>query len=115
MEDEKLEELKSVYDELWSDAKTVIKDMRKSVYIYNYAALLTYAIAVITIVNAAQYYAALFLGHGNIVTIAVILVNVVGVTVEIVFGTILLRWYNKMKRRYARLIEMEKSWRKTDA
>ena len=30
MEDEKLAELKTVYDELWSDAKTMIKDMNRS-------------------------------------------------------------------------------------
>jgi len=31
MEDEKLTQLKTLYDELWSDAKIMIKDMNQSI------------------------------------------------------------------------------------
>lgn len=114
-EDNDLVELKAVYDDLWADAKTMIKDMKKSVYIYNYAALLTYAVAIITLFNAIPYYATLVAGQGNTITIAVIVTNIIATVFEIVFGSVLLRWYYRMKRRYARLIEMEKTWRKTNA
>jgi hypothetical protein len=114
-EDNELIELKAIYDDLWADAKTFAKDMTKSVYIYRYAALLTFAVAIITVFSAIPYYATMLLGHGNLVTDSVITVNVIAVAVEIVFGSVLWRWYSRIKRRYAKLIEMQKTWRKTDA
>lgn len=108
-------ELKTVYDELWADAKTLIKDMKKSVYIYNYAAMLTYAVAVITLVNGISHYATLAAGQANTTTIVVIIINVTAIALEVTLATILYRWYRRMKRRYNKLIEMENSWRKTDA
>ncbi len=33
-EDKELPELKELYYELWSDARTMIKDMKRSIYIY---------------------------------------------------------------------------------
>jgi hypothetical protein len=40
-EDKELPQLKALYDELWSDARTMIKDMNKSIYVYLFAGFLT--------------------------------------------------------------------------
>ena len=113
-EDTEVLELKAIYDDLWADAKTLVKDMKKSIYIYDYAALLTFAVALITFLNASPYYATLIAGQASIITIAVIAINITAVAFEILFGAILLKWFKRMQRKYARLIELENSWRKKD-
>jgi hypothetical protein len=36
-EDNELAELKELYDELWNDGRTMIKDMNRSIYVYLFA------------------------------------------------------------------------------
>ena len=48
-EDKELPQLKALYDELWNDARTIIKDMNKSIYIYLFAGFLSLVFSVIMI------------------------------------------------------------------
>jgi hypothetical protein len=52
MEDEKLVELKTVYDELWSDARTMIKDMKRSIHLYSFTSFITLVFSLIMIGTA---------------------------------------------------------------
>ena len=114
-DDKKLADLKTIYDELWLDAKTLIKDMKKSVNIYLYAGLVTLIVAFTSLTNAAPYFVAIIFGIGNVFAWIFVIIEVALATVVITFGARLIIWYRKLKKRYAKLIEMETSGRKTDA
>jgi hypothetical protein len=111
-----LSELKTLYDELWSDARTLVKDMKKSILIYLYAGLVTLIVAFASLVGALPYFLLLLsLGTGNLVVWAVVVIEVVGNVIVISFGARLLIWYRKLKRRYSKLLEMERNWRSPNA
>lgn len=114
-DDKKLADLKTIYDELWADATTLIKDMKKSVNIYLYAGLVTLIVAFTSLTNAAPYFVAIIGGIGNVFAWIFVFVEVTMATVVIAFGARLIIWYRKLKKRYAKLIEMETSGRKTNA
>lgn len=111
MEDDnkQLSELKTIYDELWSDAKTLFKDMKKSIVIYLYAGFVTLIVAVSAIVNAIPYFLLILLGKGNLFDWSFVIIEIVAAVVVVSFAAKLLMWYKGLKRRYARLIHMEKS------
>jgi hypothetical protein len=114
-DDKKLEDLKSIYDELWLDAKTLVKDMRKSVYIYLYAGLVTLVVAIASVIGVLPFYLTLLINNGNLLTWAFVIFEIVATVIVISFGIQFLFWFKTLKRRYSRLIEMEKNWRKSDA
>ena len=62
----KLSELRTVYDELWSDAKTLAKEMKRSIWLYIYAAYVTIVVIVASITSAIPYYIQAFLGTANV-------------------------------------------------
>jgi len=77
MGDEELSELKKVYDELWRDAKTLIKDMNSN------------------ITTALDFFYLAATAFGSIISA--------------IAGVMTLRWYYKLKNRYAKLIQLEKT------
>jgi hypothetical protein len=109
-DDIELPELKTLYDELWSDAKTLFKDLHKSIIICLYAGIVTLCISPLAILSAIIYFsAAIFSGTSNLMVWFYAVVETIAAVVTVSFGAILLIWYRKLHKKYARLIQMEKN------
>jgi len=109
MADEELPELKALYDELWSDAKTMIKDMKRSISIYLFAGLMTLIVSVIVIGTAISEWNKILSGSASTLTYFYAVAGIIGTVFLVQFGVTLLYWYNKLKNRYARLVRLEKT------
>ena len=90
-ENEELPQLKALYDELWNAARSLIKDMNKSIYVSNWNKI--------------------FSGDTNTLTYLYVTAETFGSFVYVAFGIALLYWYRKLKGRYSKLIKMEESLR----
>jgi hypothetical protein len=105
--DGELLELKAVYDELWSDARTMIKDMKRSIYIYLFAGFITLVFSAIMIGTAISDWNKILSGNIGTFTYLYAIAGTLGSVIYPVFGILLIYWYNKLKNRYARLIQLE--------
>lgn len=109
MEDEELTQLKTLYDELWHDAKTMIKDMNRSIYMYLFSGFITLVLSVIMIGTAISDWNKILLGNASTLTYFYAIVETPGSVAYVIFGITLLHWYRKLKNRYSRLIRMGKT------
>jgi hypothetical protein len=109
MEDEELAQLKTIYDELWSDARTMIKDMKRSIYLYLFTGFITLTFSVIMIGTAISDWNKILSGGASTLTYFYAIVETPGAVFYVAFGVLLLYWYNKLRKRYARLIRSEKA------
>ena len=107
--DEELPELKALYDELWSNARTMIKDMKRSIWIYLFAGFITLVFSVIMIGTVISDWNKILLGNVSTFTYLYAIAGTLGVIFYVPFGILLLYLYNKLKNRYARLIRLEKT------
>ena len=107
--EKELPELKALYDELWSNARTMIKDMKRSIYIYLFTGFITLAFSVIMIGTAISDWNKILSGSASTLTYFYAIVETPGAVFYVAFGVALLYWYNKLKKRYARLIRLEKT------
>ena len=110
-EDKELPELKALYDELWSNARTMIKDMKKSIYIYLFTGFITLVVSFIIIGTAISDWSKILSGNASTLTYFYAIVETPGAVFYVAFGFLLLYWYNKLKNRYARLIQLEETLR----
>jgi len=110
-EDEELPQLKALYDELWSDARTMIKDMNKSIFVYLFAGFLTLVFSTIMIGTAISNWNKILSGSASTLTYFYVTAETFGSVAYVIFGITLLYWYRKLKNRYSKLIKMEKSLR----
>jgi len=108
MENGELTQLKVVYDELWRDARTMVRDMNRtirSVFLVGFFMLWG---AVMQSLSAHQIYMKILGGSTRwldqfyLYAISFVVVMVAG-------GIGTLRAYSELKRRYARLSELEKT------
>jgi len=109
MENEELPNLKVVYDELWSDARTMIKDMNRairSVFLVGFFMLWG---AGMQFLSAHQVYMKILGGSTRWLDQFYLYAISLGVVVMVVGGIGTLRAYNQLKKRYARLNELEKT------
>ena len=109
MENGELAQLKVVYDELWRDARTMVRDMNRSikaVYLSGFFMLLT---AVMQALSAHQVYMKILGGSTRWLDQFYLYSISLGVVVMMVGGFWTLRSYNELKNRYARLSELEKT------
>ncbi len=109
MDEEKLPELKTLYDELWGDARTLVRDMNRNiraVLLYGVLCFFTALFELSVVTNNYDKMVAgtakwpldyIYLGGGA-----------VGVVAFIAIGVAMLIWHNNLRRRYKRLIEIEK-------
>jgi ABC-type multidrug transport system permease subunit len=107
-EDEELAQLKALYDELWNDAKSMIRDMNRSIFNYFFAGLIVLAFSTIIIGTAVSDWNKILSNGASSLTYFYAIVEVPGAIFMIIFGITLLYWYRKLKKRYSKLIEMEK-------
>ena len=110
-EENELPELKAVYDELWSDARTLIKDMKRSIHIYSFTGFITLVLSAIMIGTAISDWNKILSGDIGTFTYLYAIAGTLGSVIYVPFGVLLLYWYNKLKNRYARLIQLEKTIR----
>ncbi len=111
MEDEEgeLTQLKTLYDELWRDARTMIKDMYRSIFVYLFAGFIALAFSIIMIGTAISDWGKITSGNATSLTYFYAAVETPGSVVMIAFGVALLYWYYKLRNRYSKLIKMEKA------
>ena len=109
MADEELPELKALYDELWSDARTMIKDMKRSIYLYVFTGFITLVFSVIMIGSAISNWSKIFSQNIGTFTYLYAIASTFGSVMYTAFGVLSIYWYNKLKNRYSRLIELEKT------
>lgn len=110
-ESKELPELKILYDELWSDAKTLFRDMSRSISIYLYAGVLTVIVAVFAFTTAYSMFSALSSNTSNIFLWSFGIVEITCAVVAVAFGGLLLSWYRRLRKKYWKLIEMEENLR----
>ncbi len=109
MENKELARLKTVYDELWSDAKTMIKDMNRSITMVFLFGLTLFAIVPIEMGTLIEMYSKIASGSARALDYFYLVAGAVGSVVMVVAGIMMLRWYYKLKNRYAKLIQLEKT------
>jgi hypothetical protein len=110
-EDEELLQLKELYDGLWNDARNLVKDMNKSIYVYLFAGFLSFVFSVIMMGSGISNWNKIFSGDTNTLTYVYVTAETFGSFVYVAFGIALLYWYLKLKGRYSKLIKMEESLR----
>jgi hypothetical protein len=110
-ENEELPQLKELYDELWDDARSLIKDMNKSIYVYLFAGFLSLVFSVVMIGSGISNWNKIFSGDANTLTYVYVTAETFGSFVYVAFGIALLYWYRKLRGRYSKLIKMEQSLR----
>ena len=109
MENGELSQLKVVYDELWRDARTMVRDMNrsiKSVFLVGFFMLWG---AFTQSLSAHQIYMKILGGSTRWLDYFYLYAISLGVLVMIVGGIFTLRSYNELKKRYANLIDLEKT------
>jgi uncharacterized membrane protein len=107
-EDKELAQLEVLYDELWSDAKSMIKDMNRSISIYFFAGVITLAFSIVIIGTAVSDLTKILSNGAGSLTYFYVIFEVPGAILMIIFGVTLLYWYRKLKKRYSKLIAIEK-------
>ena len=106
-EDNELEQLRVLYDELWRDSKSMIKDMNRSIFIYFFAGLITLAFSTIIIGTAVSDLNKILSNSASSLTYFYVIFELPGAVLMIIFGITLLYWYRKLKKRYSKWIEIE--------
>lgn len=105
---EELAELKEIYDELWSDAKTLAKDMRRSISIYLYAGFLTLAMALVLAISFIGNLTIILSGAASFLAWYNVVMGATGTVISVGYGAKLIQWYRRFKRKYSKLIALEK-------
>ena len=109
MGDEELAQLKTVYDELWSDARTMVKDMNRSIRSVYLSGFFMLLMACMQLLSAHQVYMKIIEGSTRWLDQFYLYSISLGVIVMAIGGIYTLRTYNELKNRYARLAELEKT------
>ena len=109
MENGELAQLKTVYDELWRDASTMVRDMNRMIQSVYLAGIFMLATAGMQALSAHQIYMKILEGSTRWLDQFYLYAISLGVIIMIVGGLTTLRSYNELKKRYARLSELEKT------
>ena len=109
MGDDELSELKKVYDELWRDAKTLIKDMNRNITTVFLFGITMLALSPIVMGTVIEMYSRIAAGSTSALDFFYLVATGFGSIVSVIAGVMTLRWYYKLKNRYAKLIQLEKT------
>ena len=101
--------MKTVYDELWSDARTMVKDMNRSIRSVYLSGFFMLLMACMQALSAHQVYMKIIEGSTRWLDQFYLYSISLGVIVMAIGGIYTLRTYNELKNRYARLAELEKT------
>lgn len=109
MENGELTQLKVVYDELWRDAKTMVRDMNRSIKSVYLSGLFMLWGAFMQLLSAHQVYMKILGGSTRWLDYFYLYGISLGVVVLFVGGVWTLRSYNELKKRYSNLIDLGKT------
>jgi len=109
MEDEKLVQLKTLYDELWSDARTMIKDLNRGITSVFFFGIVMVALFFIEIGTVIEMYSKIASGSTRALDYFYLVATAFGSVVAPIAGIMYLRFYFRLKNRYAKLIQLEKT------
>ncbi len=109
MEDEKLVQLKTLYDELWSDARTMIKDLNRSITSVFFFSIVMISLFFIELGTVVEMYARIASGSTRVLDYFYLATTTFGSIIAPIAGIMYLRFYFKLKNRYAKLIQLEKT------
>jgi hypothetical protein len=107
-EDSGLEDLKVLYDDLWKDARTLANDMYRSIQLYLLTGVFTLIYGFVILAYALVSWQRIYSGSMEIADYAAAIGETIGGVIMIIVGPLLIRWYFKLKSRYASLASMEK-------
>jgi hypothetical protein len=103
-----LEDLKALYDDLWKDARTLANDMYRSIQLYLLAGIFTLIYGFVILAYALVSWQRIRSGSTDIADYAAAIGETIGGVIMVVVGPLLIRWYFKLKSRYASLASIEK-------
>ncbi len=106
---EDLTPLKNLYDELWRDAKTMIKDMNKGIKVVFFFGIVMFALVPIELGTTIRTYASISAGSTRWLDHLYLVGTAIGSVACLLAGVTYMRWYFMLKTRYANLIELEKT------
>lgn len=109
MEEETLTQLKTIYDELWIDAKTMIKDVNTSITVVFLFGVTMFAIAPMNLGTVVEMYARIAAGSTRWLDYFYLIVTSFGMVISVVAGVGMIHWYSKLKNRYVKLRQLEKN------
>ncbi len=109
MEDGELTQLKAVYDELWRDARTMVRDMNRSIKAVYLSGFFMLWGAFMQLLSAHQIYMKILGGSTRWLDQFYLYAISLGVIVLAIGGIWTLRSYSELKKRYANLIDLEKT------
>ncbi|MFC1754951.1 hypothetical protein ACFL96_16430 [Thermoproteota archaeon] len=107
MENEKIIQLQEVYDELWIDAKTLIKDMKASISTVFLFSVVMFSFSIIQVANVTEMYSKITVNSTTLDYFYLVATSF-GVIVSPLAGIFFLRFYFQINKRYAKLIQLEK-------
>lgn len=108
-EEEEIPQLRALYDELWNDAKTMIRDMREGISMYRFSAFLILVFSFVSAWAALGGSFAILAGSTDFIDYFNAFFGVFATVLFVLFGLRLVRWYYKLKERYAKLLQIEKT------
>ena len=103
-DDQEMIKLKEIYDELWRDARTMIKDMKRSITMYFFVGLLILALASLYVWYAIIGIASISAGVTGYLVYFTATFGVIGTVLLVVVGMLFLRLYFRMRKKYAKLM-----------
>jgi len=109
MENDGLAQLKVVYDELWRDARTMVRDMSRMISSVYLAGVFMFVTAGMQALSAHQVYMKILEGSTRWLDKFYLFAISLGVIIMVVGGVSTLRSHNELKKRYASLSELEKT------
>jgi len=104
-----MQRLRDLYEELWQDAKTMIRDMSRSIGMYRLSGALLLILAVLTLFYIVPSSISKVLEGGEWWYYVGFFSGVFGIIFYSLTGIQLLRWYSKLKNKYSKLLQLEKS------
>jgi len=107
--EDEIPKLKEVYEELWSDAKTLIKDMTRSITFILLSSFFVLIFSVFPISLAYIFLLQILAGNTHWLVRIFLIVSSVCSIFYMVFGVKWLLLYFRLRTRYAKLIEIEKT------
>jgi len=108
-EEEEMLQLRKLYDELWHDAKTLIRDMKEGISMYKFSGLILLAFSFVYFQFVYGGSLKILAGSTDFMDYIITLAGIFGMVFFVLFGIRLLRWYYRLKGRYTKLLQMEKT------
>ncbi len=100
-------ELKATYDDLWKDARTLAGDLNNSILMYLLVGVLALIFGFVLATYALASWQHINAGSTDLTDAAAAIGETIGCVMLLVAGPLLIRWYFKLKARYARLMHIE--------